>query len=69
MELEEYLIERKYKPSLIDGSIARARARAIPRLQALKQVAQPSTNRRPVFAVTYDPRLPDLQTRDGRYAP
>jgi hypothetical protein len=65
MELKEYLSERKYNPSLIDASIRRARA--IPRLQALKQVAQPSPNRRPVFAVTYDPRLPDLQAMQRKH--
>jgi hypothetical protein len=58
-ELKEFLIERKYKKSLIDASIRRARA--IPRSVALKRVAKPPLNKRPVFSVTYDPRLPDLQ--------
>ena len=57
-ELKEFLVARKYKPSLIDASIRRAKA--IPRTQALKKVVTTKHTRRPVFAVTFDPRLPDL---------
>ena len=57
-ELKVFLIARKYKPSLIDASIRRATG--IPRAITLKKVVTPKQTRRPVFAVTYDPRLPDL---------
>ena len=33
---------------------------AIPRAVALKKVVKSKHTRRPVFSVTYDPRLPDL---------
>ena len=64
-ELKDFLIERKYKPSLIDASIRRARA--IPRSQSLKPVAPPLPHRRPVFAVIYDPRLPDLKAMQRKH--
>ena len=64
-ELKEFLLERKYKNSLIDASIRRARA--IPRVLALKSVAAPPPNKRPVFSVTYDPRLPDLQALQRKH--
>ena len=44
---------------MIDAAIRKARA--IPRSEALKRVDQPSQpHERPVFAVTWDPRLPSL---------
>jgi hypothetical protein len=57
-ELKEMLIERKYKSSLIDAAIRRAKQ--IPRSEAIKRVAKPKQTKRPVFAVTWDPRLPNL---------
>ena len=64
-ELKEFLIERKYKRSLVDAAIRRARS--IPRAQALKQVATPILNKRPKFSVTYDPRLPNLPAVQGKH--
>jgi hypothetical protein len=65
-ELKNMLLERKYKPSLVDAAVRRARA--IPRVQALKRVVPPPTSsKRPVFAVTYDPRLPDLQSMQRKH--
>ena len=58
-ELKEMLIERKYQPAMSDG--ARKKARAISRARAIKLIAlaKPS-NKRPVFVVSFDPRLPDV---------
>ena len=65
-ELKNMLLERKYKPSLVNAAVRRARA--IPRVQALKPVVPPPTSsKRPVFAVTYDPRLPNLQSMQGKH--
>ena len=64
-ELKEFLIARKYKPSHIDAAIRRARA--IPRALALKKVVKPKHTRRPVFSVTYDPRLPNLPEMQRRH--
>jgi hypothetical protein len=58
-ELKYFLLEQKYSTGLIDASIRRTRA--IPRAEALKRVDKTYTpNTRPIFAVTWDPRLPNL---------
>ena len=59
------LNEREYKDSMIEASIRRARA--IPRTQALKRVAKPNHTKRPVFAVTWDPILPNLPRGQGKH--
>ena len=51
-------MERDYKPGLIDAAIEKAKA--IPRDEALKKVNPEKQNKRPVFVVTYDPRLPSI---------
>ena len=58
MELKQMLIDRDYKPSIIDAAISRAKA--IPRLEALKRVERPKTTKRPVFVVRFDRRLPSV---------
>ena len=58
-ELKDLLNDRKNKSSLIDAEIRRKTA--IPRAVALKKVVKSKHTRRPVFSVTYDPTLPDLQ--------
>lgn len=58
IELKEMLNNREYTPKLVDAAIAKARA--VTREVALREVSrQPSTNR-PVYVVRYDPRLPDI---------
>ena len=52
------LIERDYKPGIIDAAIEKARS--IDRKDALKKVENNNTNKRPVFIITYDPRLPSI---------
>ena len=43
---------------LIDSAIDKARR--VPRKIALRKVLKPSKNEGPIFAVTFDPRLPSL---------
>ena len=57
-ELKQLLLDREYRPGMIDAAIDRARA--IPRAKALKYVVQKQSNKRPVFVVTYGPRLPNV---------
>ena len=57
-ELKEMLLARFYPKTVLDTAIAKARA--IPRDQALKQVSRSKTNTRPVFVVSWDPRLPSI---------
>ena len=59
-ELKQFLIEREYKQGMIDSAISKARS--IPRKEALKNktAATNKQTRRPVLAVTWDPRLPSI---------
>ena len=57
-ELKDMLLSRGYTPGIIDGAIAKARA--IPRQQALRQVSRQEINNRPAFVVLFDPRLPSI---------
>ena len=56
LELKELLQEREYKTGMINSAIEKARK--IPRFKDLKEMVQNLSERRPVFVVTYDPRLP-----------
>ena len=64
-ELKKMLLDRHYKSSMIDSSIRRARQ--IPRDKALQRVAKPNNNKRPISAVTWDPRLPNLPQVQGKH--
>ena len=57
-ELKQMLLSRGYKPRIIDAAIEKARI--IPRKKALERVVKEKTARRPVFVITYDPRLPSI---------
>ena len=57
-ELKEMLLEREYGEKMIDHAINRARA--IPRAQAIKKVVKNQPSKRPIFVVTFDPRLPNI---------
>ena len=57
-ELKELLMNREYNERIIDAAINKARK--IPRLEAIQHKPPQPTNRRPVFVVPYDPRLPPL---------
>ena len=59
-ELKNLFIERRYPEQIIDAAIIKARS--VPRLVALRPTSVPPqpTTRRPVFAVSFDPRLPNV---------
>ena len=57
-ELKDMLIDREYTKGIIEAAINKARA--IPREQALKCMLRQDTSRRPVFVVSFDPRLPSI---------
>ena len=52
------ILARSYKTGFV--SAAMDKARQIPRLEALKKVEKDQAQQRPVFVVTYDPRLPSI---------
>ena len=56
MKLKELLENRGYSERTISSAIHRARK--IPRQLALKRVIRRKTEKNPVFAITYNPRLP-----------
>ena len=63
-ELKELLTSRKYPNNLIDRAIEKARK--VPRKLTLKKVNKKKEANRPLFAITYDPRLPainNIQTK------
>ena len=57
-ELRELLLERDYKPKIVDAAIMKAKL--IPRKEALKRVVNDKTNSRPVLVVPYHPALPNI---------
>jgi hypothetical protein len=64
-ELKEMLLSRNYPINLIDRAIEKARK--VPRLLALKKVEKKKQTKRPVFAVTFDPRLPAIDTISAKH--
>ena len=59
-ELRDLLCERNYSLSVINSAILRAKK--ISRSQALYNLAPSKSNVRPVYVITYDPRLPNIQS-------
>jgi hypothetical protein len=59
VKLKELMVSRGYSERTLGSAIERARA--IPRHVALRRVLKKQEEKRPVFALTYDPRLPDIQ--------
>ena len=57
-ELRELLLERDYKPKIIDSAIMKAKQ--ITRKEALKRVVRNETSSRPVLVVPYHPALPNI---------
>ena len=57
-ELKQGLIERGYSENVIKSAINKARK--VPRKIALRKALKPSQSEGPLFAVTFDPRLPFL---------
>ena len=58
-KLKELMKSRGYSEMMINSAIERARN--IPRHIALRKVSKSKESKRPVFALTYDPRLPPVQ--------
>ena len=57
-ELKQFLLDREYKPKIIDAAITKAKN--IPRREAIKRVEKQNRTPRPCFVVRYDPRFPSL---------
>ena len=57
-ELRQLLLERDYKPKIVDSAIMKAKQ--IPRKEALERVVKNKTSSRPVFVVPYHPALPNV---------
>ena len=64
-ELKCYLKERGYKEDKIEAAFNRART--IPREVQLKIVNKREDNKRPVFAITYDLRLPSITSLQAKH--
>ena len=58
-ELKQLLLARNYPENLVDRSIEKARK--VPRKVALMKVKKKITEKRPIFALKYDPRIPSIQ--------
>ena len=65
MELRERLVDRGYPVNTINSAIDRARL--IPREKALKRVNKTNKSKGPVFAITFDPRLPSIGSIEARH--
>ena len=63
--LKILLKERQYNTDSVNRSIEKAKR--VPRAQLLKPKNQEEKNRRPIFAVPYDPRLPFLQPIQAKH--
>ena len=59
IKLKDLLQSRGYSERMIESALDRARG--IPRNVALRRVLKKQEDKRPVFALTYDPRLPPIQ--------
>ena len=64
-ELKGLLLSRGYSDRMVNSAVDRARA--IPRDIALRKVTHNKAKNRPVFAVTYDPRLPSIQSIQAKH--
>ena len=65
LNLKELMMNRGYSERTIQAAIDRARG--IPRHIAIRRVVRSQANKRPVFALTYDPRLPPIQNIQARH--
>jgi hypothetical protein len=64
-ELKTLLLHRGYQENMVDNAISRANR--VPREIALKQVKPKSSRKRPVFVITYDPRLPSISSIQAKH--
>ena len=63
--MRKQLIDRGYPNLLLDSAIERARQ--IPRKVALRRVNRQKKTKGPIFAHTYDPRLPPMAQIQARH--
>ena len=63
--MKQVLVNRGYPEQLIDRGIYKARK--IPRKVALLKVKKKVTQNRSIFAITYDPRLPAIQSIQAKH--
>ena len=64
-EMKVHLLNRGYQEKLVDSALNKARA--IPRKAALKRRLRPDQENRPVFATTFDPRLPSITSLQAKH--
>ena len=64
-KLKNLLLERDYKHETIDRAIAKAKL--IPRTELLKPKPPKKKSSRPVFAVEFDPRLPEIPPSQAKH--
>jgi hypothetical protein len=65
LKLKELMVSRGYSERTLIAAIDRARR--IPRQVAVRRVLKRKDEKRPVFALTYDPRLPAIQTIQAKH--
>ena len=65
LKLKDLMESRGYSERIITAAIERARE--IPRHVALRRVKKNQANKRPVFALKYDPRLPPIQSIQAKH--
>ena len=65
IKLKELMKSRGYSEIMLNSAIERARN--VPRHIALRKVIKKEEIRRPVFALTYDPRLPSVQAIQAKH--
>jgi hypothetical protein len=63
--MKSQLLDRGYSESLVDYALDKVKK--IPRLATLKQANKQKQTRRPVFAVTYNPRLPSISSLQAKH--
>ena len=63
--MKELMESRGYSDRTSNAAIDRARE--IPRHVALRRVLKRQSEKRPVFALTYDPRLPPIQSIQAKH--
>ena len=59
-ELKNMFLERNYSSKLIDSAISKARK--IPQIIAFRKVVKPVLSKKPIAVVSWDPRLPPIDT-------
>ena len=64
-ELKQSLLDRGYQEKTVESALNKARG--VPRKEALKRKSRDPKIKRPVFATTYDPRLPSISSLQAKH--